>query len=203
MKLPPEAFYETLPHGAPRPCKFKIRDAEHAIRHAMSLLAITKGLAISANPQALLLYGQTTVWLLDILQSITPMLVSWPTPLGVGLAPTLQIAVDLAEALNCAGGPDAVLYHKSNAALALACSDLLQHPKLLLSEDQEGTCLRRVFCFSLLQLTNAAVDHAPTSRLIDSSLVSSAQRLVSENPIVGMDTDVWVGAARLTSGPVC
>jgi len=194
IKLPPEAFLETLPNGAPRGCTFSLRDAEHAIRHALSLLAIIKGAIASNDSQALLLYGQNLVWLLDTLQPLSSILVSWPTPLGVGLAPLVQIAVDLAEAHASFLRPDdAVLYHKVSAALALVCSDLLQNPKPLLAEDEDGVSLRRTFCFALLQLAKASVDHAPTSRLVASGLLASAQELVSENSIVGTDTDVWVG----------
>ena len=161
----------------------------------MSLLAIIKGAVISAESQASLLYRQNLVWLLDTLQPLHSILVSWPTPFGVGLAPALQAAVDLAEAHISARGPDAVLHHKASAALTLVCSDFVQHPKLLLAEDEDGASLRRVFCFSLLRLAEAAADYAPTSRLIASGLTFFAQRLVSENPIVGIDTDVWVSLA--------
>ncbi len=161
----------------------------------MSLLAIIKGAVTSTVSQASLLYRQNLVWLLDTLQPLQSILVRWPTPLGVGLAPVLQVAVDLAEAHTSARGPDAVLHHKASAALALVCSDFVQHPKLLLAEDEDGASLRRVFCFSLLQLAKAAADYAPTSRLIASGLTFSAQRLVSDNHIVGIDTDVGVSLA--------
>ncbi len=161
----------------------------------MSLLAIIKEAVVSTESQASLLYRQNLVWLLDTLQPLHSILVSWPTPLGVGLAPVLQVAVDLAEAHTSARGPESVLHHKASAALALVCSDFVQHPKLLLAEDEDGASLRRVFCFSLLQLAKAAADYAPTSRLIASGLTFFAQRLVSENPIVGIDTDVWVSLA--------
>ncbi len=147
---------------------------------------------MSSEPQASLLYRRDVVWVLDILQPLISVLISRPTLLGVGLGPVLQIAVDLAEAHAGVRGPDAVLYHKANAALALGCSDLLQHPKPLLADDEDGLFLRRVFSSALLQLAKASTQHAPTSRLVSSGLVALAQRLVLENSIVGADTDLWV-----------
>ncbi|KAG7291844.1 hypothetical protein NEMBOFW57_001865 [Staphylotrichum longicolle] len=58
IKLPPESFLKSLPTGTPRGCTFSLRDAEHAIRHAMSLLAIIKGAVTSNGSQAPLLYSQ-------------------------------------------------------------------------------------------------------------------------------------------------
>lgn len=159
----------------------------------MSLLAIIKGAVVSQEGQAPIIYGQNLVWLLDTLQPLSSILVTHPTPLGVGLAPVLQIATDLAEPHSGARGSDSVLYHKASAALALVCADFLQNPQRLLVEDEDGASLRRVLCFALVQLAKSSTDHAPTSRLIASGLLGLAQRLASENLIVGTGTDVWVG----------
>jgi serine/threonine-protein kinase ATR len=159
----------------------------------MSLLAIIKGAVVSQEGQAPFLYGQNLVWLLDTLQPLSLILATYPTPLGFGLAPVLQIAIDLAEPHSSARGSDSVLYHKASATLALVCADFLQNPQPLLVEDEDGLSLRRVLCFAFIQLAKSSVDHAPTARLIASGLLDFAQQLVSENPIVGAGTDLWVG----------
>jgi serine/threonine-protein kinase ATR len=193
IKLPPKALLDTLPDGTPRGCTFILRDAEHALRHALSILAMIKGVIIQKpETQASLLYGQNLVWLLDTLQPLSSIVVNFPTPLGVGLVALLQISVDLAQSHSSFRGSDSVLCHKASAALVLVCADFLQNFHPLLAEDEDGVSLRRSLCFALVQLTKASADHAPTSRLIASGLLPLAQRLVSENPMVGTGTDLWV-----------
>jgi serine/threonine-protein kinase ATR len=196
IKLPPKAFLESFSDGTPRGCTFALRDAEQAARHAISLLAIIRATVISkSDSRASLLYGQDLVWLLDSLQSWASALTSWPTSLGFSLDTILQITIDLVEAHSVSRDSDMVLYHKAGAVLALVCTDLSQNPKSLLAEDEDGVTLRRVFCLALLWLGRASHDHVPTSRLVASSLIPSAHRLVLENPLVGEGTDVWVGSA--------
>lgn len=192
LQLPPMSFLETLPGGVPRGCVYRLPDPEHALRHAMSLMVILKSAVIPKNSEPSLLYGQNLVWLLDTLQPLASILVTWPIPLGVGLAPVVQAAVDLVEAHSNCRDHNAILHHKASAALALVCSEFLQHTAPLLAEDEDGTALRRAFCFALVQLAKASIYHAPTARLAASALLSSAQRLVSENPVIGMETDFGV-----------
>lgn len=194
IKLPPKAFFETSSDAGYRGCYFTLPDAEHAIRHAMSLFAIIKNVILSkSEPRASFLYGQHLVWLLDSMQSLTSILAALPIPLAVGPASLFQMAVDLAEAGSDLRGTEAVLYHKANAALVLVCADFAQNPARLLAEDEDGASLRRVLALALGHLAKASADHGPTSRLVASGLLASARRLVSENPIVGPGTDIWVG----------
>ena len=86
-----------------------------------------------------------------------------------------------------------MLYHKANATLALVCANFFQNPSQLLAEDEDGSSLRSVLCFALLHLAKASADYGPTSRLVASGLLASAQRLVLENSVVGSGTDIWVG----------
>ncbi|KAJ4298728.1 serine/threonine-protein kinase M1 [Collariella sp. IMI 366227] len=44
IRLPPQAFLENLPDGAPRGCTYTLPNTEHALRHAMSLMAILKSM---------------------------------------------------------------------------------------------------------------------------------------------------------------
>ncbi|KAK4102952.1 phosphatidyl inositol 3-kinase-like protein [Parathielavia hyrcaniae] len=192
IKLPPKPFLEALPDGVPRGCSFTLTDAEHAIRHAVSLLIVIKSVAASrSTPQVSLLYGQTVVWLLDTLQPLTSILVNWPIPVGVGIGHILQMVTDLVEAHSDTHGSDQALYHKAGAALVTVCANLLQDPEQLLAEDEDSVCLRRRFCCALVQLARAAAQHAPTSRLIASGLITSAQRLASEHSVAGTGTDIW------------
>ncbi|KAK4042470.1 hypothetical protein C8A01DRAFT_44486 [Parachaetomium inaequale] len=201
IKLPPKALLDALPDGAPRGCTFILRDAEHALRHALSMLAIIKGVVIQKpKTQASLLYGQNLVWLLDTLQPLSSILVNFPTPLGVGLTTLLQICIDLAQFHSTTRGSDSVLCHKASAPLVLVCADFLQNPQPLLAEDEDGVSLRRLLCFALVQLTKASADHAPTSRLTASGLLPLVQRLVSENPMVGAGTDLWATASYPPAG---
>jgi serine/threonine-protein kinase ATR len=156
-------------------------------------LTIIKGAVVSRTvPQALLLYGPSQVWLLDTLQPLSSILVTWPTPLGTGHASVLQIATELVDAQNGSHGPDEALYHKASAALVEVCAEFLQNHKPLLAEDEDGVSLRRAFCFAFIELAKAAAEHAPTSRLIASGLLASVQRLASEHSIAGDGTDIWV-----------
>lgn len=194
IKLPPDALFETLLDTVPQGCTFTLPDAEHALRHATSLLTILKNVILPKNEShASLLYGQNLVWLLDSLQSLSSILAVWPTSLGVGSAPVVQMALDLAEAHATFRGTEATLYHKANSVLALVCADFFQNPSRLLAEDEDGLSLRRVLCVALIHLAKATADHEPTSRLVASGLLASAQRVVSENAIIGSGTDLWVG----------
>ncbi|KAL2019577.1 hypothetical protein VTK56DRAFT_9474 [Thermocarpiscus australiensis] len=191
ITLPPKAFLESLSDTALEGCSFTLSDAEHAVRHAVSLVKIIGNAIISkTEPQASVLYGQNLVWLLDSMQPLSSLLAIWPTPLGNGSTSVAQMTLDLAEACNCSQGSESVLYYKSNAALAMVCADFFENPKQLVAEDEDGVSLRRAVCFALVHLARAAADHEPISRLIECGLLYSAQRLVSENPIVGPDTDV-------------
>jgi serine/threonine-protein kinase ATR len=158
----------------------------------VGILEIIKGVIHKPEAQASLLYGQTLVWLLDTLQPLNSILLSWPTPLGIDLDLVLQIAIDLADSHIGSHGPESVLYHKASAALVLVCADFCQTPQSLLTEDDEGVSHSRTFCSALIFLAKASTDHAPTSRLVVSGLLPSAHRLVSENPAVGDGTDTWV-----------
>ncbi|KAL2129067.1 hypothetical protein VTI74DRAFT_8282 [Chaetomium olivicolor] len=191
LKLPPQAFLEALPGGVPRGCTYTLPDAEHALRHAMSLLAILKSIVMSKMPQMSLLYRQNLVWLLDTLQPLSSVLVSWSMPLGVSMAPILQTAIDLVEAQSSLPRSEEVLHYKASTALALVVNGFLQSPKSLLAEDDDGLLLRRVFASALVHVAKASHDHASISRLVASGLMASAHRLVSENTIVGTGTDVW------------
>lgn len=192
LKLPPREFLEALPDHVPHGCSYTLPNAEHALRHAMSLLVIVKGAVISPELNPRMLYSQHLVWLLDTLQTFSSIIVAWPTPLGVGLGPVLQTAMNLAEVHSSSRRLDAVLYHKASAVLVLVCTSFLQHPKPLLAEDEEGTSLRRVFCLALVRLSKASHDHEPTSRLVASGFLPLAQRMVFDNGLVGEGTDVWV-----------
>ncbi|AEO65689.1 uncharacterized protein THITE_119498 [Thermothielavioides terrestris NRRL 8126] len=125
-KLPPQAVLEALPGGPPRGCSFALPDADHALRHALSLLTILKGVVLSPESPAALLYGQNLVWLLDALQSLSSILATWPTPLGAGLAAVVQVALDLAQAPSSSCGLDEMLYHKATTTLALRAVLLLR-----------------------------------------------------------------------------
>ncbi|KAK4125293.1 phosphatidyl inositol 3-kinase-like protein [Parathielavia appendiculata] len=192
IKLPPKPFLEALADGAPRGCSFALTDAEHAIRHAVSLLTVIKGAVTSkSTTQAFLLYGQTQVWLLDTLQPLSSILVTWPTLVGVTFGHILEIATDLVEAHSDTHGSYQAVYHKASAVLVAVCAHLLQNPKPFLAEDDDSISLRRRFCFAFIQLAKAAAKHAPTSRLIACGLITPAQRLASEHSVAGAGTDIW------------
>jgi serine/threonine-protein kinase ATR len=195
--MPPKAFLDTIPDGAPRGCTFILRDSEHALRHALSILTIIRG-AVIQEPysQASVSYSHNAVWLLDTLQPLGSILVNWPRPLGVRLASLLQASIDMAESYSNSHRADSLLYHKASATLVLICAEFLQYTQPLLAEDDDGVSVRRTLCLALIHLANASASHAPTSRLVTSGLLPLAQRLVSENPTVGLDSDVGV---RLTS----
>lgn len=160
----------------------------------MSLLAIIRIVMVSeTESHASVLYANNAVWLLDCLQPLGSLLAGWPTPLEGALARFVQMALDFAEAQSNSPGTESALYHKASSALTFVCAEFCQGPEKLLAEDEDGFCLRRILCFALVYLAKAAADHEPTARLICSGLLASAQRLVSENPIAGAGTDVWVG----------
>ena len=191
--MPPNAFFETLPDGAPRGCSFTLTEAEHVLRHGMSILTIIKNVTLSkTESQASLLYGQSLAWLLDSFQTLSSLLPTWTTPLRVGLATVVQGALDLAEAHRTSDGIESTLYHKANATLTLVCADFCQTPSHFLADDEDGASLKHAFCCALIHLAKASADHEPTSRLVASGLLAYAQRLVLENPAVGSGTDLWV-----------
>ncbi|KAL2181037.1 phosphatidyl inositol 3-kinase-like protein [Thermothelomyces heterothallicus CBS 202.75] len=199
IRLPPRALLDALPDGAARGCTYTLRDAEHLLRHALSILVVIKGVVVQEpGSQASLLYGQDTVWFLDALQTLGAILTNWPTPLGVSLAPVLQASIDVVEAYRLSRSPDSALYHKGCATLSLVCAEFLRNPPALLAQDDDGVSLRRTLCFALIHLASALADHAPTSRLITSGLLPLAHRLISENPVIGTGTDVWRAVQLLT-----
>lgn len=200
ITLPPRALLDSLPDGVARGCTYTLRDAEHILRHALSILVVIKGVVVQeARSQASLLYGQGTVWFLDALQNLSAILINWPTPLGVSLAPVLQASIDVVEAYKPSCSPDSALYHKGCATLSLVCAEFFHNPTALLAEDEDGVSLRRTLCFALVHLAGAVADHAPTSRLTTSGLLPLAHRLISENPVIGAGTDVWVRSSYLSS----
>ncbi|KAH6630423.1 phosphatidyl inositol 3-kinase-like protein [Chaetomium sp. MPI-SDFR-AT-0129] len=199
IKLPPQAFFDTLPVNAFPGCTFTLRDSEHALRHALSLLRVIASVLMEKpGSRPFLVYGQHTVSLLDTLQPLCSILVAWPTPVGVGLAPLLQTAIDLAKSQDVSRVPESVLCHKANAALVLVCAELLLDPHLLLADGEDGASLRNTYCVALVHLAGASIKHAPTSRLVVSGLLPLAQRVVSENPLLGVETDVWRSVHLLT-----
>ncbi|KAL2158380.1 hypothetical protein VTH06DRAFT_4428 [Thermothelomyces fergusii] len=203
ITLPPRTLLDSLPDGVARGCTYTLRDAEHLLRHALSILVVIKGVvAQDPGSQASLLYEKDIVWFLDTLQTLGAILINWPTPLGVSLAPMLQASIDVVEAYKPSRSPDLALYHKGCATLSLVCAEFFHNPPALLTEDDDGISLRRTLCSALIHLANASADHAPTSRLIMSGLLPLAHRLISENPAFGTDTDVWRAVQLLTETTV-
>jgi len=205
ITLPPKAFFETWNASAPRTCTFTIPDAEHALRHAVSLATIIADVAISRTHeiQRVSPHDQQLTFLLDFLQSLSSLLAAWPTPLGIGLAPVIQIPLDLAEAYSGCRRVEGVLCHKANTSLVLVCASFCEASAYLVAEDEDGASLRRVFCLALAHLAKISLNHEPTARLVTSVLLPLAQRLTSENPALGASTDVWVSSIRLPSTKYC
>ncbi|KAL2269062.1 hypothetical protein VTJ83DRAFT_3908 [Remersonia thermophila] len=206
LKLPPRTLLESLPDGPPRGCSFTITEEEHALRHALSMASIIKGVVVGGeDAQVASFYGQHLVWLLDTLPFLSSVAVTWPTPLGAaGLVPALQIAVDVAAARARLPVPNPAVADKPSIALALVCSEFLHHPQPLLAEDEDGVSLRQALATALVQLAEASANHAPTCNMVTSAIGPLVQRLVAENSVVGEGTDVWKAArllAEVASNP--
>jgi hypothetical protein len=199
ITLPPNVFFETWNGSAPHTCTFTIPDGEHALRHAVTLATIIADVSISRTHevQQISPHDQQLASLLDSLQSLSSLLAAWPMPLGIGLAPMIQIPLDLAEAYSNCRRVEGVLSHKANTSLVLVCASFCQASGYLAAEDEDGASLRRVFCLALAHLAKASTNHEPTARLVTSVLLPLAQRLTADNPALGASTDVWVSSKSL------
>ncbi|KAK3363362.1 phosphatidyl inositol 3-kinase-like protein [Lasiosphaeria hispida] len=193
VELPPTAVMETFSEATPQRCTYTLNRIEYAVRHAAGLLAIIKGATLSKpgpHSQPSLLLGHHSVWLWDSLQHLVALQTPWPTHVDIGLASTLQMALDLATTQHDLGGLGFVVSQKADTGLATMCSDIFNQPQQLLSEEENGAALRRVACHAAMYLAKQALAHRPLSTLVASRLVIIALQVMSQNAIVGNDTDI-------------
>ncbi|KAK3693605.1 hypothetical protein B0T22DRAFT_401698 [Podospora appendiculata] len=194
IELPSKDFFlKTLAFDAPpKGCSFVVKTLEQAVRHAIGLLAIIKYAVLQNNGSRLSPnFGHVTTWLLDVLQPLASVQSAWPMPPDVSLTPIIQIALHIATTQGSSHMTDAILCQKANSVLVAVCCEAFEQSQQLLSQDQNGEALRKVTCTALIHLANEVITHRPISRLVISRLLSPAQRLVSENAVVGTDTDIW------------
>ena len=187
----------------PQGCTLTLRSLVHAFHHAVGLVAIITNTILPKDGTGISpLFGHTLVWLLDGLPSLTSLLNAWPTPLELGPTPVIRTAVALTSAQSTANGINLLLSQKTYAMLVAVCHEILERPHRLLAEDADGLTTREVVCSGLVELCKGAMLYRPTLSLVVSRLVGKAQRLTSENGIIGPDTDAgvshWVADCTLS-----
>ncbi|KAK0729999.1 phosphatidyl inositol 3-kinase-like protein [Lasiosphaeris hirsuta] len=193
VELPPRSVLQAFSEVAPQKCTYTLNCIEDAVRHAAGLLAIIKGAALSKpgpHSQPSLLFGHHSVWLWDSLQKLVALQTPWPAHIDIGLASTLQMALDLATAQHGLGGLGFIVSQKANTGLAIICSGIFDQPQQLLSEEENGVALRRVACHAAMHLAKQTLAHRPLSTLVASRLIITALQVTSQNAIVGNDTDI-------------
>ena len=195
IELPPKAFWVTMPNAAPQRCSYTLKEPDHAVRLATGVFTVMKDAILSsarAQPYSSSLFDHYSVWLWDTLQPLVRLQASWPPPVEVGLASTLQTALDLAAAQRSSRGLDFVVSQKAKMGLAGVCSEMIEQPQRLISDDGDGPSLRRVLCLALVHLAKETIVNRPLSILIASRLIPRATQLTGENSIVGEATDLGV-----------
>ncbi|KAK4682269.1 serine/threonine-protein kinase M1 [Podospora pseudoanserina] len=190
IELPPSAFLKSVSETPILNCTFPLQGEENAIHFATSLLSIIQR-AIIPGPEANIsvLYGNHTIWVLDLFQPLSLLVATLPVPSETRVSKIVQMSLELAEAYNELGATDAIFKHKANATLALVCNNVIKNPQQLLTQGDEGVDARRVMCLAFVHLAKAAIAHAPTSSLISCGLFGISKVLTMENAVIGPDTD--------------
>ncbi|EGO53602.1 phosphatidyl inositol 3-kinase [Neurospora tetrasperma FGSC 2508] len=197
IQLPPDTFLRALDLDDPdTPSKFfyKIRDSEHAIRHAISLFHILKSTILpvgAAEPP--LLYRGNIAWLMDVFQPLFSVLVHWSPQLKISLAPYVQTAIDLAEAA------DDTLRPKAISALALICGEIFDRSEQYLGEDEFGLATRKALSLALLHLVKEADSHRSLMQLFESRVVIPAVSFATASL---PNSDLWVVSAETSVSQV-
>ncbi|KAK3335428.1 hypothetical protein B0T19DRAFT_489276 [Cercophora scortea] len=194
IELPSKDFFlKTLAFDTPpQGCSFVVTTLEQAVRHAIGLLAIIKNAVLPHNgSQISPTFGHVTTWLLDVLQPLASVQSAWPMPPDVSLTPIVRIALHTAATQGSLSMTDAILCQKANSVLVAVCTEVFEQSQQLISQEKSGESLRDVTCAALIHLAKEAIAHRPISRLVIWRLLTPAQTLVSENAIVGTDTDIW------------
>jgi len=173
---------------------YVLKDFEQAVHHATGLVAIIKN-AILTNagrqPQSSLFFGHYSASLCESLRPLMSLQASWPAHVDMGIASTIQVALDLATAQSCSEKLGFTASQRASTALAILCSDIFENSQLLLSDENTGQALRRVICLSLIHLANEAISYRPMSTLIRYRLVSQVAKLTPDIP--GAQSDLLVG----------
>ncbi|KAK0671217.1 hypothetical protein QBC41DRAFT_344886 [Cercophora samala] len=190
IELPPSSFLKSVSDNPILDCTFTLQGEENAIHFATGVLSIIQRAIIpKSEANVSVLYGNHTIWVLDLFQPLSLLVATLPIPTDTGVSKVVQMSLELAEAYSGLGATDAIFKHKANATLALVCNNLIKNPQQLLVQDDEGVNARRVMCLAFVHLAKASIAHAPTSCLISCGLLGSAQVLSMENVVIGVGTD--------------
>ncbi|KAK0655783.1 hypothetical protein B0T16DRAFT_487236 [Cercophora newfieldiana] len=185
IQLPPRPFLDTFPEVTPKKCSYVLKDLEQAVRHATGLVTIIKGAVIGRTgpePHSSLFFSHYSSLLCESLHPLLSLQALWPAYIDVGIASTVQAALDIATAQRNPEKQGFTSIQRANTVLAILCSDLLESPRLLLSDEDSGPALRRVICLALVHLAKEAVGSRSLSTLISYRLVPHVAKLASEAP---------------------
>jgi hypothetical protein len=185
IQLPPKPFLDSFPDVTPKRCSYVLKDFEQAVRHATGLLTIIKNAIVSKagpEPQSSLFFGHYSALICESLRPLMSLQALWPTHLDMGIASTVQAALDIAVAQSDSDKQGFTATQRASTALAILCSDVIENQQLLLSDEDTGRALRRVICLALVYLAKEAIKSRPLSTLIGYRLVSPVTKLVSELP---------------------
>jgi hypothetical protein len=194
IELPPRSFLNNFPDITPKKCAYVLKDVEQAVRHATGLITIMKNAIIAKTgpgPHSSLFFGHYSTLLCESLRPLLLLQASWPVYVDMGVTSTIQAALDLATAESSSDIATAqsrsdkkgfAASQRASNALALLCSDILENPQLLLSEEDAAPSLRRVVSLAFVYLAKEAVNSRPLSTLIGYRLVPHVTKLASEIP---------------------
>jgi len=116
----------------------------------------------------------------------------------MGLVSTLQAALDLSRTEADSSVVRSVTAQKASTALAMACSEVFDHPDRLTDNEDVAPALRSVMCLALVHLAKQAIADRPLSTLITSKLIPRANKAEAE--LTDDQVDLSVGCICLAPG---
>ncbi len=205
LDLPPRGLVKSLLSSRYSPgrdgCTYTINDIGQAVNHAMGLLTMIKCAILPKHGVLLEFYSQHTPWLLDSLLSCNEARFAVSNSAAVTAAPIIQLSLDLLHTYGVLTDEiSSTVAQKIYTLLAMLCSQTLTEIDGLVADNESGTSLRRVLCLAVIHLAKGAIKYKNVSMILSSRLMGPLHQLVMDNPIVGFETDFWVGQHLSTIG---
>jgi hypothetical protein len=164
------------------------------MHHAEGLLSVIKGaISVDADAEVPFFFGQHIAWVLDSILSLHAIHAALEQSMSQALISLSRMALELSTSINAATNLDTGVSQKASTVLIMLIRKIVGQPDELLKDDETGTAVRQVVCLACVQISKAAMEYSSISRLVVSHVFSAMETIPSDNPLVGPETDIWVG----------
>lgn len=165
--------------GAVRCPNYTLGDADHALRHASSLLNILHGVAVPDGipKQSVTPLPKHIAWLIDCIEALNEEQKRWRDHGNYDPVSLLNQALNLIFPYS---GVEQAIIHKLYSVIVLLAADVAMNQTGSPNPDRIDSSATKVLALALIQVADAAIKQRPLAKLAAAQLLKPLEQMLAE-----------------------